>query len=106
MGTDPTALDSIAAAGGTTSSYLANDPTTLQATFDTIFTDILAKTGASSSAATNSTSLSSNSFIYQARFNSGDWAGELSASRALLAIPATVAGMLQHSSMLCLLLVA
>jgi len=79
VGTDPTALDSIAAAGGTNTSFLASDSATLQATFDTIFTDILAKTGASSSAATNSTSLSSNSFIYQARFNSGDWRGELKA---------------------------
>ena len=77
VGTDSTALDSIAAFGGTGTAYLADDPTSLQATFDTIFTDILAKTGASSSAATNSTSLSSNSVIYQARFNSGDWRGEL-----------------------------
>jgi type IV pilus assembly protein PilY1 len=77
VGTDPTALDAIAAAGGTTSAYMADDPTTLTAAFDTIFTDILAKTGASSSAATNSTSLSTTSFIYQARFNSGDWSGQL-----------------------------
>jgi type IV pilus assembly protein PilY1 len=77
VGTDPTALDSIAAAGGTGTAYLADDPTTLQAKFDTIFSDILAKTGASASAATNSTSLSLNSFVYQARFNSGNWSGEL-----------------------------
>jgi len=92
VGTEPTALDSIAASGGTNTAYLANDPTTLQATFDTIFTDILAKTGASSSAATNSTSLSSNSFIYQARFNSGDWAGEL------LARPISLAGVIGNTS--------
>ncbi len=77
FGTDPTTLDQVAIAGGTSSAYLANDPATLQAAFDTIFSDILAKTGASSSAATNSTSLSNNSFIYQARFNSGDWTGQL-----------------------------
>lgn len=77
VGTDPTALDQIAVAGGTGTSYLANDPSSLQATFDTIFTDILAKTGASSSAATNSSSLSTNSFLYLARFNSGDWSGQL-----------------------------
>ena len=77
VGTDPTALDAIAAAGGTGTAYLANDPATLQTTFDSIFSDILAKTGASSSAATNSASLSTNSFVYQARFNSGDWSGQL-----------------------------
>ena len=83
VGTDPTTLDGIANAGGTGTAYLANNPASLQTTFDTIFTDILAKTGASSSAATNSTSLSTNSFVYQARFNSGDWAGELKAKSIL-----------------------
>ncbi|MEE9302773.1 MAG: PilC/PilY family type IV pilus protein, partial [Thiotrichaceae bacterium] len=77
LGIDPTALDQIAVAGGTTNFYQANDQATLESAFDTIFSDILAKTGASSSAATNSTSLSSNSHIYQARFNSGDWTGQL-----------------------------
>ncbi|MEE9303910.1 MAG: PilC/PilY family type IV pilus protein [Thiotrichaceae bacterium] len=72
-----TTLDPIAKAGGTTESYFATDTATLTAAFDTIFSDILSKTGASSSAATNSTSLSSNSHIYQARFNSGDWSGQL-----------------------------
>jgi type IV pilus assembly protein PilY1 len=76
-GTNPTSLDIIAAAGGTGTAFLADDPASLQAAFDSIFLDILAKTGASSSAATNSTSLSTNSFIYQARFNSGDWNGQL-----------------------------
>ena len=85
VGTDPTALDTIATAGATTTPYMADDPATLQAAFDTIFTDILAKTGASSSAATNSASLSTNSFIYQARFNSGDWSGELLAKTISLA---------------------
>ncbi len=76
-GVDPTTLDQVAVAGGTGSAYQANDPTTLQAAFNAIFTDILAKTGASSSSATNSTSLSQNSHIYQARFNSGNWSGQL-----------------------------
>ncbi len=78
-GTDPTALDSIAAAAGTGTAYMADDPATLKSAFDTIFNDIMAKTGASSSAATNSTSLSSNSVIYQARFSSADWSGQLMA---------------------------
>jgi type IV pilus assembly protein PilY1 len=77
FGTDPDALDTIAASGGTTDAYSASDTATLKTAFDAIFTDILAKTGASSSAATNSTSLSANSVVYQARFNSGDWSGQL-----------------------------
>ncbi len=77
VGTDPTALDAIANAGGTFTAYMADDPATLQTAFDAIFSDILAKAGASSSAATNSTSLSANSYVYQARFNSGDWSGQL-----------------------------
>jgi type IV pilus assembly protein PilY1 len=77
FGVNPTTLNDIAAAGGTGSAYLANDPASLQTAFDSIFTDILAKTGASSSTATNSTSLTQNSVIYQARFNSGDWSGQL-----------------------------
>ena len=80
LGVDPTALDQIAVAGGTTNFYQANDQATLESAFDTIFSDILAKTGASSSAATNSTSLNINSHIYQARFNSGDWTGQLLAT--------------------------
>ena len=77
VGTDPTALNGIATAGGTFAAYMADDPATLQTAFDAIFSDILAKAGASSSAATNSTSLSANSYVYQARFNSGDWSGQL-----------------------------
>ena len=77
FGTNPTALDTIATAGATNTPYMADDPTTLQTAFDTIFTDILAKTGAAASAATNSASLSINSFIYQANFNSGNWSGQL-----------------------------
>ncbi len=77
FGTDPTTLDQIAVAGGTSNAYLASDPVGLVTAFNTIFKDILEKTGASSSAATNSTSLSSNSHIYQARFDSGDWTGQL-----------------------------
>ncbi len=76
-GTDPTTLDSIASAGGTSSAFMADDPVSLKNAFDTIFNDILAKTGASSSAATNSTSLSSDSIVYQARFSSADWSGQL-----------------------------
>lgn len=76
-GTDPTTLDQIASAGGTNTAFLADDPTSLQNAFDAIFTNILDKAGSAASAATNSTSLISNSKVYQARFNSGDWSGQL-----------------------------
>lgn len=78
VGTASDALDTIAASGGTGTAYLADDPVSLQATFDTVFKDILVRTGASSSAASNSTTLSSSSVIYQARFNPNDnWSGDL-----------------------------
>jgi len=81
VGTASGALDSIAAAGGTGTAYLADNPASLQATFDTVFKDILVKAGASSSAASNSTSLTSSSVLYQARFNpDNNWAGDLLAN--------------------------
>ena len=76
-GTDPASLDTVAAAGGTHVAYLADDPASLQIVFDNILNDILMRSGASSSAATNSTSLSTDSFVYQARFSSVDWSGQL-----------------------------
>ncbi len=77
FGTDPATLNIIANAGGTGSAFLADDPVSLHSAFDAIFTDILAKTGAAASAATNSTSLTTGSVVFQARFNSGDWSGQL-----------------------------
>ncbi len=76
-GTDPTTLDIIASAGGTNNAYYADNLTSLHTAFDTIFTDILDKVGSAAAAATNSTSLISESVVYQARFNSGDWSGQL-----------------------------
>ncbi len=76
-GVDPSTLNTIATAGGTGTAYFADDPATLTAAMDAIFEDILDKTGAAASAATNSTSLLSDSKVFQARFNSGDWSGQL-----------------------------
>ncbi len=76
-GVDPTTLNTIAAAGGTSTAYLADDYASLKDAFDAIFTDILNKTGSAASAATSSTSLVSGSKVFQARFNSGDWSGQL-----------------------------
>jgi type IV pilus assembly protein PilY1 len=41
------------------------------------FTEILARTGSASSASVNTGSISSDTRVYQAKFNSGDWAGQL-----------------------------
>jgi type IV pilus assembly protein PilY1 len=78
-GTDPTTLDKVAVSGGTSSSYLASDATSLGKSLDLIFADILAKVGASSSLAATSGSVTTTSLLYQARFNSGTWSGQLRA---------------------------
>jgi type IV pilus assembly protein PilY1 len=76
-GVDPAQLNAIALAGGTNTAYNASDTATLNATFATIFADILSKTASASSVALNSQSISTGSRVYQARFNSGDWSGQL-----------------------------
>lgn len=76
-GTDPTTLDTIATAGGTSTAYSASDLTSLNASLGNIFTDILEKTGAASSVATNSTSVKTESRVYQAKFQAADWSGQL-----------------------------
>ena len=76
-GTDPHTLDALASNGGTGAAYSATDSAGLTSVFNTIFSDIIAKTGSSSAIATNSTSLNTNSKIYQARFSSADWTGQL-----------------------------
>lgn len=76
-GVDPTTLDTIAAAGGTGTAYSASDSASLTSALNAIFSDILAKTGSAASVATNSTAILSDSAIYQAKFDSGDWSGRL-----------------------------
>jgi type IV pilus assembly protein PilY1 len=78
-GVDPMTLDTIAAAGGTSTAYSASDYTSLNAAFDSIFLDILKKVGSASSVTANSTSISSDTAVYQALFNSQDWSGDLKA---------------------------
>jgi len=78
-GVDPTTLDMIAAAGGTSTAYSASDYASLKGVFDSIFLDILKKVGSASSVTANSTSISSDTAVYQALFNSQDWSGDLKA---------------------------
>lgn len=76
-GVDPSTLDTIAAAGGTGTAYYAEDLSTLTSVFDTIFLDLLKKVGSASSVSINATSITSDSAVYQAVFNSQDWSGDL-----------------------------
>lgn len=76
-GTNPTTLDTIAAAGGTSTAYSAGNLATLNTSLGTIFSDILSKTGSAASVATNSTNLKTESRVFQAKFASTDWSGQL-----------------------------
>lgn len=56
--------------------FLVSNPLGLEAALDKAFVAILT-TSSASSVATNSTSLNTGSRIFQARFNSNDWSGQL-----------------------------
>jgi type IV pilus assembly protein PilY1 len=76
FGVNPNQLDTIAAAGGTSTAYSATDQATLVDALDQIFADILRRSGAASAVALNSSSLAANNYLYQAKFDIG-WAGRL-----------------------------
>lgn len=65
--------------------FLVTNPLYLEQALDSAFTAMLSESSASS-VATNSTSLQTGSRIYQARFNSNDWSGQL---RALALVAST-----------------
>lgn len=85
-GTNPATLDILAAAGGTDTSFYADDYATLASALNGIFADIMKKTSSAAALATNSTRLSTDSVVYQARFNSDGWSGQL------LAVPVNGSG--------------
>ena len=70
--------------------FLVTNASTLQTQLEGAFKAILGITTSSSAVATNSTKLGSESLLYQARFKSDDWTGELRASPATAAL--TTAG--------------
>lgn len=76
-GVASTTLDQIAISGGTSKAYNANNFSTLNTALYSIFSNILQKSGASSAAAVNSGSWSTTTRLYQAKFNSADWSGQL-----------------------------
>ncbi len=57
--------------------YTADNAAQLTAALQAAIADILARLGSSSSAASNTGFVSSGARVYQARFNSTDWSGEL-----------------------------
>ncbi|MBM3224193.1 MAG: pilus assembly protein PilY, partial [Candidatus Tectomicrobia bacterium] len=67
----------------------AADPGGLQDALKAAFQDIADRTSSAASVALNSGSRNANSRVYQARFNSGDWSGQL------LSFPITVEGALE-----------
>ncbi len=68
--------------------FSAADPATFANALSGALTSIIARTGSASAVAANSNSLITNGRIYQAKFNSGDWTGQL------LSIPINTAGTL------------
>jgi len=56
---------------------LATEPVKLVAALSQVFTNIVNQTSSASAVATNSTRLDTNTKIYQARFSSSEWTGEL-----------------------------
>ena len=72
-----TAMNQMASAGGTGSAYLATNQTAFTDAITAIANDITSKVGSGSAVSLNTGTLSTNSVVYQARFSSGDWSGQL-----------------------------
>ena len=82
--------------------FLVTNANKLKEQLDRAFTEILARDSSASAVATNSTSLKTQSRVYQARFNSLDWSGQLlsyqlSASGVLNSTPEWDAGTMINS---------
>lgn len=72
-----TGLNQMANYGGTNNAYLANNQAALDTAFASIASDIVSKTASASAVALNSGSWSNGDSLYQARFSSSDWSGQL-----------------------------
>lgn len=57
--------------------FFATNPAELATSLGQALADVIATSGSSASVATNSTRLDTNTVIYQAKFNSSDWTGQL-----------------------------
>lgn len=74
-------MNEMARVGGTTSAYFASNANAFQTAVQGIVSNILGKTGAASSVALNTGTWTTNSSLFQAKFNIGtassDWYGQL-----------------------------
>lgn len=70
-------LNRMASLGGTDSAYLASDQDALAQKFREISVDIISRTAAASSVSLNSGSWNTGAKVYQGKFSSGDWSGQL-----------------------------
>lgn len=61
--------------------FKVTDPAKLRDSLDAVFSDVLARNSSAAAIATNSTRLDTDTLIYQAKFNSADWSGQLVAYR-------------------------
>ena len=71
------ALNQFANVGGTNQAYLAQDAGALASAFQAIAVDIESKTAAAAAVSLNTGSWGTGTDLYQARFSSGDWSGQL-----------------------------
>ena len=71
------AMNRMADLGGTRQAFFASDPAALADAFRSISVDIISRTAAASSVSLNSGSWNSGAKVYQGRFSSNDWSGQL-----------------------------
>lgn len=57
--------------------FKATNPAQLKDQLNAVFSDVIARESSAAALATNTTRLDTNTQIYQAKFNSNDWSGEL-----------------------------
>jgi len=70
-------VNSIRARNASDSYYYATDPRALEDSLEAAFKGIAATAAASATVAANSTRLDGETYVYQARFNSVDWSGDI-----------------------------
>ena len=70
-------VESIKVRDTSDSYFYATDPRALEQSLETALANIAATVGASATVAANSTRLDGETFVYQARFNSSDWSGDI-----------------------------
>ena len=71
-------LNAMAAAGGTTSAYLATNEAALLAALDVVSQDIISRDGAAAAVTvSNSNIVAGDNASYQSSYNSGSWTGDL-----------------------------